>query len=540
MARPLALAAAIAVWLLAISGAGEAATPQTPKRGGAVVVATNSLAEPACLGWLPVCDPLSRAQWKDKVLARPFAEGPFGLRNDLVQRYELKRNPFSVVLHLRPQARWSDGAPITARDFVFARSVYLAHSGIPSDDDFRTAIRRVRAMDAKTVRFDFGAPYGDWKVLLNLIPPLPEHALGGEDLSSKELWSDRIDDPRTGRPIGSGPFLVGPWERGRQVTLLRNPGYWGRHASYLDRLVLRFVRGSDTDQALRSGTFDLGVVNVPSPELAGDRRFRTLTTPSASWEHYEIRVRPPGHPALRNKLVRRALAFGVDRAALARALFGPSAPPVLDNTMYLANERSYESNWSRYRYRPAEARRLLEQAGCSRGSDGIYSCAGERLRLRFVTTAGVPPRERNLEAVAIQLRRVGVEVQTVYAPNVPLFGAILDSGDYDVALFAYGKNLPEQVPTFLYRCGDSVGGYCSRLVDADYDQLDRILEPARRIVVANRIDRRLAADVPTIPLFQFPLTYVVRKGVQGAVPNGFGALTTGGTLWNAENWWLDR
>jgi hypothetical protein len=59
-------------------------------------------------------------------------------------------------------------------------------------------------------------------------------------------------------------------------------------------------------------------------------------------------------------------------------------------------------------------------------------------------------------------------------------------------------------------------------------------------VVANRIDRRLAADVRALPLFQTPITYVVRKHLQGVVPNGFGFLTTGGSLWNAENWWLTQ
>jgi ABC-type transport system substrate-binding protein len=57
-------------------------------------------------------------------------------------------------------------------------------------------------------------------------------------------------------------------------------------------------------------------------------------------------------------------------------------------------------------------------------------------------------------------------------------------------------------------------------------------------VVANRIDRRLASDVPALPLFQTPITYVVRKHLQGVVPNGFSILTSSWSVWNAENWWL--
>ena len=535
----LTLAALLVAAVVAASPAAGTST-QTPKRGGTVVVATNSLAEPPCLGWLPVCAalPFGRAEWLDKVLARPFAGGPYGLRHNLVERYTLTKDPFTIIFHIRHQARWSDGVPISAGDFVFAYKTLLNHGEVTADDPLRTALRRVHAVDAKTVRFVFRAPYGDWRLLLNF-PPLPQHVLRGEDLASKNLWRDRIDNPRTGEPIGSGPFLVRRWERGEQLTLVRNPRYWGRHTAYLERVVLRFVRGVDTDQALRSGEFDLGVVGPPSPELKGDPRFTMLPTQFGAWEHYEIRVGPGGHPALKKALVRRALAYGIDRVALVRALFGNAAPPVLDNTIYLTSERSYEPHWSRYRYRPVEARRLLEQAGCSRGSDGIHSCAGERLRLRFVTTAAVPLRQRNLEVVKTQLRRAGVEVETAYAPNVQLLGTVLPSGNFDVALFAYTKAVPEEAFS-PYSCGNTVSGYCSRLVNADLDQLDRIVEPARRVVVANRIDRRLAADVPALPLFQSPLTYVVRTHLHGVVPNGYGTLTTGGSLWNAENWWLER
>ena len=539
MARRLALAVALVVALLPVAGAGGA-DAQTPKRGGTIAIATNSFSEPPCLSWLPVCGVLDRAQWVDKVLARPFVVGPSGLRNHLIERYELTKKPFTVTFHIRPRASWSDGVPVSAGDFVFAYRTYLEHGGYP-DDAFKTFIRRALVVDPKTVRFEFRARFGSWRTLLNF-PALPRHVLRGHDLASTSLWRERIDDPRTGRAIGSGPFLVGQWEPGRELTLVRNSRYWGRHAAYLDRVLLRFVRGPDTVQAMRTGELDLGVVGANTPEFERDARFRMLPVRGGfGWEHYEFRVGPGGHPALksnaRGKLVRRALAYGIDRAAIARELFESAAPPVLENTMFMPGERSYEPSWSRYRYRPAEAQRLLGQAGCRRGVDRIYSCAGERLRLRFVTSAGVPPRARNLEVVTAQLRRVGVEVEPVFVPNPVLIDTVLPAGDFHVALFAYGKPSADWLES-PFRCG-GVSGYCNRLVNADSDELDRIIVPARREVIANRLDRRLATDVPALPLFQAPIAYVVRKGFQGVVPNAFGAFSTGGVFWNAENWWLD-
>ena len=121
MARALALA--LAASLLAVSGASGAG-PASPPRGGTVVVAMNSLAEPVCLGWAPICNP--GPDWRNKVLALPFRVGPDGYRNDLVTGYSITKVPFTVTFRIRPQARWSDGLPITAKDFVFAYRPYRA------------------------------------------------------------------------------------------------------------------------------------------------------------------------------------------------------------------------------------------------------------------------------------------------------------------------------------------------------------------------------------------------------------------------------
>ena len=73
-----------------------------------------------------------------------------------------------------------------------------------------------------------------------------------------KIWSNRINNPKTGRSIGSGPFLLEGWERGRQLTLVRNPRYWGAHRAYLDRIVIRFhVESEKPVDWFRSGELDV-------------------------------------------------------------------------------------------------------------------------------------------------------------------------------------------------------------------------------------------------------------------------------------------
>ena len=203
-----------------------------------------------------------------------------------------------------------------------------------------------------------------------------------------------------------------------------------------------------------------------------------------------------------------------------RALYGDviaQARP-LDSDVFLGTSRSYKPNWSIYRYRPALARRLLEQDGCRRGADGIYSCNGQRLSLRFISRAAPERRVRTLELVQAQLRQVGIEVLPSYATQ-SAHDQILESGDFDVTLFMWIQSRPRPGSTTCSRCGGQQNdtGYCQRLVTADLDQAERILDTGRRARVLNRADAQMAKDVPVIPLFQVPVIAGVRSTLRNFV-----------------------
>ena len=405
--------------------------------------------------------------------------------------------------------------PVTARDFVFTLRARIARKDQLFEEERALVeqVRSVSAVGAKTVRVVLRARHAGWRSLFGNI--LPRHALAGEKLEN--IWADGIVNPKTGRPIGSGPFLVGRWERGEQLTLVRNPRYWGRRA-YLDRLVLRFrVQGTEPVEWFRRGELDIAWAFPAAPPalaaLRQERGLRLVTPPSPSWEHFAIRIGPGGHPALKNKLVRRALAYGIDRTALIRQLFTyvPNHPSH-DSVVIVRPSPHYRSNWSGYRHRPAEARRLLEQAGCRSGADGIYVCAGQRLSLRFVTSAGIPPRAQLISLAQAQLRQVGIEVVPTFAPPPVFLGQILPQGGFDVALFAWAGDPSGTGLDEIFGCGGSLNytGYCQRLVTRDLDQANRILDASQQARVLNRADRQMAQDVPALPLFQIPLPSAFR------------------------------
>ena len=93
---------------------------------------------------------------------------------------------------------------------------------------------------------------------------------------------------------------------------------------------------------------------------------RVLTEPGHVWEHFELRIGPGGHPALKQKAVRRALAYGIDRVAIARDLYGAidARYPPSDSAVFSSASVPLSAELGAYRYRPRRSTALLERAGC--------------------------------------------------------------------------------------------------------------------------------------------------------------------------------
>ena len=461
----------------------------------------------------------------EKVLEPAFVVGPdYTWRPQLVSGVTFTRKPpFTLTYRIQPRASWSDGVPVTAGDFVFTLRAMIAGQDAldPVSRELVEQVRSVSTVGKKTVRVVLRGRHAAWRNLFGNI--LPRHALAGEKLA--DIWTDGIVNPKTGRPIGSGPFLVERWERGEQLTLVRNPRYWGRRA-YLDRLVLRFrVEGTEPVEWFRRGELDIawGFFTAPGvlAALRQERGVRVVTAPpSPTWDHFAIRIGPGGHPALKNKLVRQALAYGIDRTALVRQVFSdvPNLRPH-DSVVIVRPSPHYRPNWSRYRRRPAQARRLLEQAGCRRGEDGVYVCAGQRLSLRFVTSAGIPPRARILSLAQAQLRQVGIEVVPTFAPPQVVPRPDPSAGRLRRRALRLGSDPSGTGRDEIFGCGGTLNftGYCQRLVTRDLDQANRILDASQQARVLNRADRQMAQDVPALPLFQIPLPAAFRTTIHNYV-----------------------
>jgi len=378
-----------------------------------------------------------------------------------------------------------------------------------------------------------------WRDLFHEV--LPEHALAGENLT--QVWKEGIDNPRTGEPIGDGPFLVSSLVPGDHLTAIRNPHYWGSHKAYLESIVFKPVADSvDAIDRLRQGQIDAANPQIEPQlvELRGRPGITILSRAGTSFEHLEFRLGPGGSGLLRHLFVRQAIAYGIDRVDLARRLFSavdPSLGP-MQSLLFFSGQKSYRPHWQVYRHDAARVRRLLESNGCRRGADGVYMCGGERLSFRFATTTGNPTRELTFSILHEQLQRVGIELVPVFAHPSVFFGQILNGGQFDIAMFTYINPPDPGTNVEIWRCGGSQNriGYCNRQVNRELLDSNLALDPTARAALLNQADAQLAKDLPAIPLFEKPAFVAFKSKLHGVGVND----TDEGWLWNVGDWWLSR
>ena len=246
----------------------------------------------------------------------------------LVSGVDVATSPgFSLTYHVRPGAVWSDGVPVSADDLVFTwQTIMNPDNDIGSRIGYDGITSAVK-LDAKTAKFSFAAPYAAWKSLFSTV--LPERALQGRDFDT--VWADSITDPGTQEPIGAGPFLVTSWVKGQSLTLTRNPRWSWAHRPHVDSIVLKLIPDTNGEiNALLGGEVD---VLYPSAQtafsvLVNHAGIGEQSSDGSLMEHLDFNVAAGTQALLHQQWFRQAVAYGIDRAAIATAIYGTIDPAI--------------------------------------------------------------------------------------------------------------------------------------------------------------------------------------------------------------------
>lgn len=184
----------------------------------------------------------------------------FTLYGLLAQSVETDDIRSYVTFRIDPRAAFSDGRPVLAEDVLFSWQL-LRDKGRPNHRQYYAKVAKAEALDARTVRFDFGGQSDrELPLILGLMPVLPKHAVD----------PDRFEETSMAPPLGSGPYRVTAVKPGASVTLTRNPDYWGRDLPAnrglwnFDEIRLDYFREANAHfEAFKRGLYDFRVENEP-------------------------------------------------------------------------------------------------------------------------------------------------------------------------------------------------------------------------------------------------------------------------------------
>jgi peptide/nickel transport system substrate-binding protein len=447
---------------------------------------------------------------------------------------QTSEDPQTIVYKIKQNAVWSDGTPVSADDFIY---MWKNLNGSIKDNDVAATtgydqMESVKGSDnGKTVTVVFKTPFADWKSLFSVI--VPSHYISKQPGG----WNTGLDKNPEKIP-SAGWFKVENYTPGQSLTMTRNDQYYGPKA-HLDSLVFRFLPESTTQPAaLQNNEVDL---IYPQPQLDQVTQVKALPDVSSeitfglSYEHFDFNFK---NPILADAAVRKAIATGLNSQELVDRTvkqFSDKAQ-TLGNRIWLTGQPEYQDHFGQYgKGDVAGATKLLEDAGYTKGADGIYAKGGKKISLRSSTTAGNKLRETQGELFQAQMKKIGIQIKIANLDSQKLFGDALPNGNFDIANFAWvGSPFAISGSRDIFRTGggSNYGSYSNPKVDKLFEQANQETDHTKAVEVSNQIDQMLTDDMATIPLYNKPTFIAYRSTFAGIQDNS----TLEGPFYNANVW----
>jgi peptide/nickel transport system substrate-binding protein len=457
----------------------------------------------------------------------------------------------TITVKLNPDAKWSDGEPLTADDFVFTYQMIISDKNkVSTTYPYKDQVASVEAQDPQTLVVKFNDPFAPWITSVfatapNSIPVIPKHIL--EPVFQKDGTLDNAEWNRA-PTVSAGPFVFKEWESGSQMTFVRNDHWFGPKPK-VDQIFFRIVPDDAAQMAaIKSGDTDIGVyltfADVSDVEGSG---VAEMASDQGGWaESWFLNFDPKrSHPAMRDVKVRQALALATDCEKITKDLLGGKTTPL--GTFWDATPPFSDSSIKPDPYDPDQAAKLLDEAGWKLGADGIRekTIGGKvvKLKLRYITNSK-DLRKQVMAVVKQMWAKVGIDVELVNYANDVYFNSYAQNGpqyvdNFDIAEFSQDPSFPDpdisqflcsEIPTPDHPEGNNFQGYCNKDLDKLFAQQATTVNRDDRIKIFYQIEKIMHDDMVWIGMWNDLDLWSVNKRLKNVVFSG------GTSFWNVTDW----
>ena len=429
-------------------------------------------------------------------------------------------DPTRWEFKLRPGIRFSDGSPLTSDDVVFSLNRAQTIDGARTYRAYLKDVASVSAKDPLTVIVRTKTPAPDLPANL-AIPPI---------ISAQAARDAKPEDFNGGKAsVGTGPYKWVKFTPGADVTLERNPGYWGP-APHWAKVTYKFVSNDSARTAgLLSGDVDV-IDAVPGslvPRLTGNSRTRTASATSVFLLYLHLdrfREKTPfvtddaGRVLDRNPFndlrVRRALNLAINRTALSERVMEGGAVPA--GQFVPEGYRGYDPKLPGEAYDASAAKALLVEAGYPNGFNLTIHCMNDRF------TGDV----QTCQAIASMFTAIGIRSK-VEAMPASVFYRRARTGDnglpeFSVTIAGFGPPTGDGLDTvtMLAHSFDgqrglaNQGRYSNPALDALIGQAREQFDDTVRTGIVDQVTELAVKDVACIPIYFLKTAWGLRQGLE--------------------------
>ena len=431
----------------------------------------------------------------------------------------------TYTLKLNTKATWSDGAKVTAKDFVFSiRRVFdpnLAaeyasfYFNIVGGEAYfssadKTAAEQVALKDAIGVR-----AVNDTTLEIKLIDPLPTFtqllALWPvypirEDMVTKygEKWAQPAEDGSMPGYIGNGPFILKEWVQSDHYTFVPNPNYWGTKPT-LTKITFKMIEDINVCYAgyLNNEEDQSGVPAGTEIATMADPVLGPQVQRKAQLVTYGLQFNVT-KPPFNNKALRQAFACAVDRQAYIDQIRGgvgtvslgwiPPGMPGFDATL-----------GTQYKLDPVKAKEYLTQAGYPNGV-GLPV-----IKFQYANSGTNPTLAAFLQEQIKQNLGINISLEPYASKDL---SALVNAKEFQWAFYGWGADYPDPdnwLPQlFGTGAGNNKTGYSNPAFDTLSAQGLKELDNTKRLKIWADAQKMIVDDVPMVFLFNRE-TFVLRK-----------------------------
>jgi oligopeptide transport system substrate-binding protein len=515
----------LAASLAALVATGALAQGVTPAEGE--TLSDNQTFTYRVLDEFPSIDPGMVEDVEGSHIARQLFEGLLNQDAEgnvipgVATEWEVSEDGLTYTFRLRPEARWSNGEPVTAQDFVFAwqraaspelaspYSWYMELMQLENVSEVIAGERPVEdlgvtAIDDHTleVRITTPLPYFLQMVTHTTTFPVPRAVVEEHGAA----WT------QPGNMVGNGAYVLSERVPQERLVMTRNPEYWDADNVILEEITALVI--NDENQALtRYLAGELDQTDIPIgqyPRLLAERPTEAHALPNLCVYYYNINLSESGPEALKDQRVRQALSLAIDRDILVENVLAGGQVPAYGLGHWAVAGYEVPSDLfgmeMTQEERTAEAQRLMQEAG--------YGTGGEPLSLEILYNTSEAHQQL---AVAIgQMWKQALGVDTTLA-NME-WQTFLDARgnqQYELARAGWCADYNE-ASSFLDIVTTTSGYNDSAFSNPE---LDALMVEARTaedtLPLYQQVDRIIAEEVPLIPIYFYSTNIMMDDSLRG-------------------------